>query len=94
MVKLKRRGHPPFRPADKAQAIFRAAALALVANKVALKNLGPSVSFSPSPVMDVAARLLIDSGCMNAGSPDMPRAAGVGYRAVSDPKGVCIFLRN
>lgn len=41
--------------------------------------------------MDVAASVLIDSGCVNAGSPDMPRAAGVGYGAVSDPKGICIF---
>ena len=58
---------------------------------MALRNLGPFVTFFPSPVMDVAASLLIDNGCMNAGSPDMPCAAGVGYRAVSDPKGICVF---
>lgn len=44
--------------------------------------------------MDVAASVLIDNGGMNAGSPDMPRAAGVVYGAVSDPKGICIFWRN
>lgn len=42
--------------------------------------------------MDVAASLLIDNDFMKAGSPDMPRAAGVtGYRAGNDPKGVYIF---
>lgn len=42
--------------------------------------------------MGIAASLLIENDCMNAGSPDTPRAAGVGYRAVSDYKGICIFL--
>lgn len=60
-------------------------------NKEVLRNLGPFVTSSPSPVMDVAASLLIDDGCMNADSPDTPRGAGGGYRAVIDPKGVCIF---
>lgn len=63
----------------------------LVFNKEVLKNLGLFVTSSTSPVMDVAASLLIDNGCMNADSPDAPRAAGGGYSAVSDPKGVCVF---
>lgn len=61
---------------------------------MALRNLGPLVPFSSSPVVDMAAGLLIDYDCMNAGSPDMPHAAGVGYRAGNNPKGICIFLRN
>lgn len=63
----------------------------LVFKKEALKKLGLFVIFSTSPIMDVAASLLADNGCMNADSPDTPCAAGGGYRGVSDPKGVCIF---
>lgn len=44
--------------------------------------------------MGIAASLLIENDCMNTGSPDKPRAAGVGYRAVCDSKGIGIFLIN